>query len=185
MVWLTRETACAGYPVQLDHVYVTTRGNRRIGNSVWPQVGDGTRCAAVQRGAVVSWPGLPVQGAVVSGTPPGGDYVPSATVGEHYRSPGYATAASTGPGGGGGGGEASGRRGQRRRCSSRSRSDCRCSECDARAGDAAGDRRRRPDRAVRGVSAYWSPTVTSAPNVSASAGSPGRPIPIHHWLRIE
>jgi hypothetical protein len=90
MLWLTREGTCNGYAVALDHVYVTPRPGRSLGNSVWPSLADGSPCAGFEHDGVVSWPGLPVRGEVVAGAPPGGDYVTSASVGERYRSPGYA-----------------------------------------------------------------------------------------------
>jgi len=101
MLWLTREGTCNGYPVQLENVYVTTRANRTIGDSLWPHTHDGTRCAGVQSGATISWPALPVQGFVTSGSPPGGAYVPSGSVGDDYHSPGYLGAAGGGGSGGG------------------------------------------------------------------------------------
>jgi hypothetical protein len=94
MLWLTRESLCNGYPVTLDRVYVTTRPGRSIGQSVWPPVGAAQRCAAVQHGDQVSWPALPVSGALAVGAPPGGDYVPAPEVGDGYVSPGYAPAAA-------------------------------------------------------------------------------------------
>ena len=89
MLWLTQPGSCAGYPVGLDRVYVVPRPGRTIATSVWPQVGDGSPCAAVQEGDSVRWPGLAVRGEVRAGAPAGGDFVPRANVGLGYHSPGY------------------------------------------------------------------------------------------------
>ncbi|HEY6779455.1 MAG TPA: hypothetical protein VI111_00790, partial [Thermoleophilaceae bacterium] len=90
MLWLTPSGSCAGYPTELDHVYVMPRPGRELRNSVWPGVGDGSQCAGVEQGGAVRWPRLPVRGDVQAGAPVGGDYVPRWNVGERYRSPGYA-----------------------------------------------------------------------------------------------
>ena len=87
MLWLTPAGTCTGFPVALEQVWVSARPDRRMRNSVWPGVRDGSPCAAVEAGGEVSWPNLPVRGVVRDGAPPGGDYVPRWSVGTRYRSP--------------------------------------------------------------------------------------------------
>jgi hypothetical protein len=77
MLWLTSGSACTGYPVSLDEVYIAPRGGRTLRTSVWPE--DQTCRAA-----------LPITGAVRRGPPPDGPFVPAGTAGTDYRSPGYA-----------------------------------------------------------------------------------------------
>jgi hypothetical protein len=92
MLWLTNPGSCSGYTIALEQVYVVPRPGRTLANSVWPGVSDGSSCAAVDKGGSVQWPGLPVRGEVLAGSPDGGEFVPRWSVGSRYRSPGYATA---------------------------------------------------------------------------------------------
>src|SRR5262249_35117724 len=89
LLWLTRPGGCVGYPVALADVYALPRADRTLGDSVWPQVRDGSACAGEWQGGSVGWRGLPVRGRLVDGAPAGGDYVPRGNVGTDYRSPGY------------------------------------------------------------------------------------------------
>jgi hypothetical protein len=97
MLWLTKPGSCAGYPLALERVYIAPRSGRTLETSVWPQPGDGSPCTAVAAGGAVRWPGLPVRGEVRKGAARGGDYVPQWSVGERYRSPGYAEQSIAGP----------------------------------------------------------------------------------------
>lgn len=89
MIWLTPPGSCTGYPVALEGVWVAARAGRRLKNSVWPAVRDGSGCSGLERDGAVGWPGLPIHGVVRGGVPKGGDFVPGALVGAGYRSPGY------------------------------------------------------------------------------------------------
>jgi hypothetical protein len=78
-----------GYPtVTLSDVWVEPAPNRSFGKTVWPDVDHAEHPVRIAEGAA-SWPTLPVSGVVRQGTPPGGDFVPVATVGLGYASPGY------------------------------------------------------------------------------------------------
>jgi len=77
MLWLTNGTACDGYPVSLDQVYLSPRAGRTVEHSVWPE---DEACLAA----------LPITGEVTPGAPPGGSFVPAGTAGPAYRTPGYA-----------------------------------------------------------------------------------------------
>jgi hypothetical protein len=76
MLWLTNGSACDGYPVSLDQVYLAPRAGRTVEHSVWPE---DAACLAT----------LPITGEVTPGTPPDGSFVPAGTAGPAYRSPGY------------------------------------------------------------------------------------------------
>jgi hypothetical protein len=93
MLWLTAGTAgCAHSPVTLNDVYISdTSPLIAPASTVWPSPSSGLKCDARVKGSSVTWPGLPVTGSVTLGTPPGGPFVPAATAGNGYISPGYAT----------------------------------------------------------------------------------------------
>jgi len=90
LLWLTAGSdTCSAFPTRLANVYLQPRPGRGLGRSVWPGRGSGLPCAA-RGGATVAWPRLPVRGTVRKGVPKGGSFVPFASVGTAYRSPGYA-----------------------------------------------------------------------------------------------
>jgi hypothetical protein len=86
LVWLT--TGCATAPATFEQVYVYPRSGKSLGQSVWPSTTHAT-CPAVQSGNQVSWPKLPITGAVTLGPPTAGPFVPQGTVGPAYVTPGY------------------------------------------------------------------------------------------------
>lgn len=75
LLWLDD---CAPYPVVLDNVFIEPRPGQRIGSqAVQPNDTQDHRCQARQEGDEVWWPDMPeVDGVVIEGTPPGGDFVP-------------------------------------------------------------------------------------------------------------
>jgi hypothetical protein len=89
LIWLTAGSeSCDAFPVRLRNVFVRPRAGRSLGRSVWPGRDSGLPCAA--RGAgLATWPRLPVTGGVRKGSPRGGSFVPFASVGSGYSSPGY------------------------------------------------------------------------------------------------
>jgi hypothetical protein len=82
---------CNAYPLELDNVYVAGRSGRSFGTSIWPQQ-DASKCEAVIKSGVASWPGYKdLSGSVHDGRPNSGDFVPKGSVGLGYVSPGYLT----------------------------------------------------------------------------------------------
>jgi hypothetical protein len=88
MLWLTKGGVCNGYPLALSEVFVKPRRTKTLGGSVWPQSDSSLPCKASVT-TFATWPGLPVSGAVQSGVPSGGNFVPSGVAGLSYQSPGY------------------------------------------------------------------------------------------------
>jgi hypothetical protein len=88
MLWLTLRD-CDSYPVRLRDVWVRTRPSRSFRTAVWPEARGGVRCGGRERRRTVAWPRLRVDGAVRSGRPPGGSFVPPGVAGPGYVSPGY------------------------------------------------------------------------------------------------
>jgi hypothetical protein len=95
MLWLTLDD-CDGYPVRLRQVWVRTRATRSFRTAIWPEARRGVPCGARWRGGGVGWPGLPVDGRVRRGRPPGGSFVPPGVAGPDYVSPGYRPSGSAG-----------------------------------------------------------------------------------------
>jgi hypothetical protein len=91
MLWLTRgTTTCESPPVTLQDVYIANRTGRiRSADSAWPSPASGLACASVADGETLTWPGLPVSGGVIMGSPPDGSFVPVGLAGNTYTSPGY------------------------------------------------------------------------------------------------
>ena len=78
-----------GFPLAMDNVYVAGRGERSLGQSVWPPVSDSS-CPAQISGGLATWPGNRLlTGGVFEGRPASGDFVPLGSVGLGYASPGY------------------------------------------------------------------------------------------------
>lgn len=90
LLWLPvdRET-CETYPTALENVYISPRPGQDVADSgVWPNVEVPDGCTASQAGEDIEWPLLPeIVGSVVSGPPPGGDFVAEGDVGLDYRVP--------------------------------------------------------------------------------------------------
>ena len=91
MVWLTAGTnTCLSAPVTFNRVYVADlTGRIEPANTVWPSTSSGLACRPVVSGNSVTWPDLPVDGAVTLGAPPSGPFVPHGVAGSAYSSPGY------------------------------------------------------------------------------------------------
>jgi hypothetical protein len=78
-------------PVGLDQVWLAPGQGRSLLGSVWPD-GQGQPPAMATADGSVSWPASPsISGLIRPGQPPGGDFVPAASVGSGYTSPGYQT----------------------------------------------------------------------------------------------
>jgi hypothetical protein len=86
LLWMT--TGCDMAPTTLSNVYITPRSGKTLAAAVWPTPSD-AGCPAKLASNKATWPTLPVTGAVNSGPPPGGAYVPAGSVGVHYTTPGY------------------------------------------------------------------------------------------------
>lgn len=80
-----------GVPVDLRNVWLAPAKNRSLGWSVWPDKNAADpRTVIVNPDGSVRWqPSTGITGAILSGGPPGGDIVPSSSVGPGYVSPGY------------------------------------------------------------------------------------------------
>jgi hypothetical protein len=78
-------------PVDLQNVWMDPARNRSLGGSVWPDKNAADpRTAIVNPDGSVQWqPVTGITGAILAGDPPGGDLVPSSSVGPGYVSPGY------------------------------------------------------------------------------------------------
>jgi len=73
-----------------EQLYVQPGPGRTLANTVWPPVSDERKCNGVLRnGKEVVWPDATMQGVVILGPPPGGDFVLQGTAGNAYQSPGY------------------------------------------------------------------------------------------------
>jgi hypothetical protein len=75
-------------PTTLSDVFIRPRTGKSVGAAVWPPTSDPT-CPAKLTGTQVTWPSLPVTGAVTGGAPTGGAFVPTGVAGPGYVSPGY------------------------------------------------------------------------------------------------
>jgi hypothetical protein len=75
MLWLD---GCSTYPVTLRNVYIEPRmGQRVVSHAVRPNNMQPRSCKAEQDEQEVGWPEIPeIDGVVIEGTPPGGDFVP-------------------------------------------------------------------------------------------------------------
>lgn len=94
LLWLTTgNNTCNTYPMSLVKVYVVGRAGEPAGQSVWPPLKAPaaiSACAAVETADGIRWPGLPgIDGKVLAGAPPRGDFVPEGVAGTRYVSPGY------------------------------------------------------------------------------------------------
>jgi hypothetical protein len=76
LLWLD---GCDTYPVTLRNVYIEPRNGQLVGtHAVWPSEVQPRRCRAVQQGDEVTWPSVSeIDGMVIQGTPPAGDFVPA------------------------------------------------------------------------------------------------------------
>jgi hypothetical protein len=81
-------TDCAMAPTTLSDVYIQPRVGTSVGTAVWPSTSD-PNCPATLTGAQVTWPSLPVNGALTAGAPAAGAFVPTGRAGPGYLSPGY------------------------------------------------------------------------------------------------
>lgn len=79
LIWMNLQ----GYPLTLDNVYIKPRAGRTLGNSIWPQSGEG----AVVVNGVATWPNSLISGSVKEGDPSAGDFAPASEVGLNYVSP--------------------------------------------------------------------------------------------------
>jgi hypothetical protein len=86
LLWMTN--GCDMAPTSLSDVYIKPRTGKTIGAAVWPPSTD-ANCPAKVSAGKVTWPSLPVTGAVSGGVPAGGSFVPAGSVGLGYSSPGY------------------------------------------------------------------------------------------------
>jgi hypothetical protein len=87
-------------PMSLTNFYIDDQSDGYVpaSNQVWPEVGAGGSCPAVQSGNNVTWPALPnITGHVTLTAPPGGDFVPAGVAGTSYVTPGYSVAARAVP----------------------------------------------------------------------------------------
>lgn len=79
---------CNGYPLTLDNLYIAGRSGKTFSTSIWPKP-DAAACPSVITAGVASWPGYSsLSGSIREGRP-AADFVPAASVGPHYVSPGY------------------------------------------------------------------------------------------------
>jgi hypothetical protein len=84
--------SCVSYPITLSNVYVQEPSGSLATGSVWPDPANTypAGCLGLYPGGYVTWPTLTtLNGVVMSGLPPGGDYVPVGSAGVGYVSPGY------------------------------------------------------------------------------------------------
>ena len=87
--------ACANVAqTRLSEVYLQPRPGAPFAATVFATFGAIAHPAALVAGApaAISFPGLPIDGHVSQGPPPGGDFVPAGLAGPAYVSPGYAPA---------------------------------------------------------------------------------------------
>lgn len=92
MIWLTEgTTTCNSSPASFTNVYVANEADHVANsNTVWPPSTAALPCRSTLSADEVSWPGLPITGAVTLGSPTAGPFVPAGTAGNKYQSPGYA-----------------------------------------------------------------------------------------------
>jgi hypothetical protein len=76
LLWLN---GCVSYPVTLRNVYIAPREGQGVRtHAVRPNAVRPAECRANQTGDTVWWPDIPeVDGMIIEGTPPSGDFVPS------------------------------------------------------------------------------------------------------------
>jgi hypothetical protein len=76
LLWLE---GCSSYPITLRNVYIQPRENQKvIRHAVQPNDVEPRQCRATQEGDSVWWPKIQaVDGRVIEGTPPAGDFVPA------------------------------------------------------------------------------------------------------------
>lgn len=76
LLWLE---GCSSYPVTIRNVYIQPRENQKVvRHAVKPNDVKPPQCRAIQEGDIVSWPNIQaVDGEVIDGTPPAGDFVPA------------------------------------------------------------------------------------------------------------
>jgi hypothetical protein len=86
--WLTHGTSCKSGPLFLINDYSSNPQGHGIPDIIWPDTYDHT-CGAQYSHGAFSWRDPLIKGSIRIATPPGGDFVPSNTVGLGYRSPGY------------------------------------------------------------------------------------------------
>jgi hypothetical protein len=83
--WPCATSACAKVArTTLSDVYVEPPPAASFASTVW------TGRAVTPMAGAISFPGLPIDGHVTLGPPPGGDFVPPGVAGPGYASPGYA-----------------------------------------------------------------------------------------------
>ena len=95
LYWPCADRACADVAqTRLSEVYLQPRAGQPFGTTVYAlDAAALARPAALDPGGTaISFPGLPVDGHVTLGPPPGGDFAPDGLAGPGYRSPGYAPA---------------------------------------------------------------------------------------------
>lgn len=93
MMWLTSgvNTCTAPTSVTLTNVYIYDESTLVApGATAWPgDSGNVLPCAGVVQNGRLSWPKLPVSGAISLKAPPNGPFVPADAAGSWYVSPGY------------------------------------------------------------------------------------------------
>jgi hypothetical protein len=92
MIWLTSsDDTCDAPTTTFESVFIDNLTDRIAdSNTMWPpSTGTSLPCAGTLSDGQMTWPDLPVTGAVTLGTPPGGPFVPSGVAGLSYQSPGY------------------------------------------------------------------------------------------------
>lgn len=95
LYWPCNGFACANVArTRLTEVYLQPRPGASFASTVFSTLGAIAHPAALVAGtpAAISFPGLPIDGHVSQGPPPGGDFVPTGVAGPAYVSPGYAPA---------------------------------------------------------------------------------------------
>ncbi len=96
MLWLTGTYNCDAPQTRLENVFVSNEGGLvPTARTVWPVSTDTLPCAGVLGKDQMSWPKLPVTGAVKFGKPPHGPFVPAGVAGNGYKTPGYISHSGT------------------------------------------------------------------------------------------
>ena len=96
LYWPCAEPSCARVAsTRLSEVYLQPRPGAAFATAVYSlaQTALARPAALSAAGAVISFPGLPIDGHVSLGAPPEGDFVPEGRAGPGYQSPGYAAQA--------------------------------------------------------------------------------------------
>jgi hypothetical protein len=89
--WLTHQSICKSARLFLSDDYFSDprAGAEASQPSIWPDPGEHA-CGARYSHGIVSWSDPHIKGSIRAGKPPGGDFVPTGTVGLGYLQPEYA-----------------------------------------------------------------------------------------------